>query len=429
MLATYFKLDENRTDVRTEVLAGITTFLTMAYIIFVNPDILGAAGMDKGAVFVATCLAAGLATLMMGLYANYPIALAPGMGLNAYFAFGVVNGMGVSWQVALGAVFISGFLFLVLTVTRVREWIINAIPRSLKLSISAGIGLFLAIIALKSAGIIVAHPATLVGIGDLKAPTTILACVGFFIMVGLDAMRVRGAIMIAILGVTAIGIIFGFSPFNGIASMPPSLAPTFLKLDIAGALSLGLVAVVFAFLFVDLFDNAGTLIGLAHRAGFLDKEGKLPRIRQALMTDSVAAMGGAVLGTSTTTSYIESAAGIKEGGRTGLTAVVVAICFFLALFLAPLATTVPGYATAPALFFVACLMARGLAELDWEDVTEYAPGVVTAVSMPLTFSIAHGIAFGFISYAAIKIAAGRYKEVSPVVAVLAVLFIVKFAIL
>lgn len=429
MLATYFKLDENKTDVKTEVLAGITTFLTMAYIIFVNPDILGAAGMDKGAVFVATCLAAALATAMMGLYANYPIALAPGMGLNAYFAFGVVGGMGVKWEVALGAVFISGFLFLVLTVTRVREWIINSIPKALKLSISAGIGLFLAIIALKNAGLVVENKATLVGIGNLKAPTTILACLGFFVMVGLDALRVRGAIMIAILLVTAIGIVFGLSPFNGIASMPPSLAPTFMKMDVAGALSLGLVAVVFAFLFVDLFDNAGTLIGLAHRAGFLDKEGKLPRIRQALTTDSVAAMGGAILGTSTTTSYIESAAGIKEGGRTGLTALTVAVLFLLALFFAPLATTVPAYATAPALFFVACLMARGLAELDWEDVTEYAPGVVTAVSMPLTFSIAHGIAFGFISYAGIKIAAGRFQDVSPVVAVLAVLFIVKFALL
>ena len=429
MLATYFKLDENKTDVRTEVLAGITTFLTMAYIIFVNPLILGDAGMDKGAVFVATCLAAALATAMMGLYANYPIALAPGMGLNAYFAYGVVNGMGVPWTVALGAVFVSGVLFLALTLTHVREWIINSIPKALKLSISAGIGLFLAIIALKNAGLVVENKATLVGIGNLKAPTTILACLGFFLMVGLDALRVRGAIMIAILAVTVIVIVFGLSPFNGIASMPPSLAPTFMKMDVAGALSLGLIAVVFAFLFVDLFDNAGTLIGLAHRAGFLDKEGKLPRIRQALVTDSAAAMGGAILGTSTTTSYIESAAGIKEGGRTGLTALTVAALFLLALFFAPLATTVPAYATAPALFFVACLMARGLAELDWEDVTEYAPGVVTAISMPLTFSIAHGIAFGFISYAGIKIAAGRFQDVSPVVAVLAVLFIVKFAIL
>lgn len=429
MLATYFKLAENKTDVKTEVLAGITTFLTMAYIIFVNPLILGDAGMDKGAVFVATCLAASLATAMMGLYANYPIALAPGMGLNAYFAYGVVNGMGVPWTVALGAVFISGVLFLALTLTHVREWIINSIPKALKLSISAGIGLFLAIIALKNAGLVVENKATLVGIGNLKAPTTILACLGFFLMVGLDALRVRGAIMIAILAVTVLGIVFGLSPFNGIASMPPSLAPTFLKMDVAGALSLGLVAVVFAFLFVDLFDNAGTLIGLAHRAGFLDKDGKLPRIRQALVTDSAAAMGGAILGTSTTTSYIESAAGIKEGGRTGLTALTVAALFLLALFFAPLATTVPAYATAPALFFVACLMARGLAELDWEDVTEYAPGVVTAISMPLTFSIAHGIAFGFISYAGIKIAAGRFQDVSPAVAVLAVLFIIKFALL
>ena len=429
MLATYFKLAENKTDVKTEVLAGVTTFLTMAYIIFVNPLILGDAGMDKGAVFVATCLAASLATAMMGLYANYPIALAPGMGLNAYFAYGVVNGMGVPWTVALGAVFISGVLFLALTLTHVREWIINSIPKALKLSISAGIGLFLAIIALKNAGLVVENKATLVGIGNLKAPTTILACLGFFLMVGLDALRVRGAIMIAVLAVTVIGIVFGLSPFNGIASMPPSLAPTFMKMDVAGALSLGLVAVVFAFLFVDLFDNAGTLIGLAHRAGFLDKEGKLPRLRQALVTDSAAAMGGAILGTSTTTSYLESAAGIKEGGRTGLTALTVAALFLLALFFAPLATTVPGYATAPALFFVACLMARGLAELDWEDVTEYAPGVVTAISMPLTFSIAHGIAFGFISYAGIKIAAGRFQDVSPVVAILAVLFIVKFALL
>ena len=429
MLATYFKLAENNTDVKTEVLAGITTFLTMAYIIFVNPLILGDAGMDKGAVFVATCLAASLATAMMGLYANYPIALAPGMGLNAYFAYGVVNGMGVPWTVALGAVFISGVLFLALTLTHVREWIINSIPKALKLSISAGIGLFLAIIALKNAGLVVENKATLVGIGNLKAPATILACLGFFLMVGLDALRVRGAIMIAVLAVTVIGIVFGLSPFNGIEAMPPSLAPTFMKMDVAGALSLGLVAVVFAFLFVDLFDNAGTLIGLAHRAGFLDKEGKLPRIRQALVTDSAAAMGGAILGTSTTTSYIESAAGIKEGGRTGLTALTVAALFLLALFFAPLATTVPAYATAPALFFVACLMARGLAELDWEDVTEYAPGVVTAISMPLTFSIAHGIAFGFISYAGIKIAAGRFQDVSPVVAVLAVLFIVKFALL
>jgi len=429
MLATYFKLAENGTDVKTEVLAGITTFLTMAYIIFVNPSILGAAGMDTGAVFVATCLAAAGATLLMGLYANYPIALAPGMGLNAYFAFGVVKGMGHSWEVALGAVFVSGVLFLLLTLTRLRELIINSIPKALKLSISAGIGFFLAIIALQSSGVIADHPVTLVTLGNLKAPTTILACLGFFLMVGLDALRVRGGILISILAVTVLGIAMGLSPFNGIASMPPSLAPTFLKMDVAGALSLGLITVVFAFLFVDLFDNAGTLIGLAHRAGFLDKDGKLPRIRQALTTDSFAAMGGAVLGTSTTTSYIESAAGIKEGGRTGLTAVVVAALFLLALFFAPLATTVPGYATAPALFFVACLMARGIAELDWEDVTEYAPGIVTAVTMPLTFSIAHGIAFGFISYAAIKLFAGRVKEISPVVGVLAILFVVKFALL
>ncbi|NBC31821.1 MAG: NCS2 family permease [Alphaproteobacteria bacterium] len=429
MLDRQFKLRENGTTVRTEMLAGLTTFLTMAYIIFVNPSILADSGMDFDAVFVATCLAAAVGTLIMGLYANYPIALAPGMGLNAYFTYGVVLGMGHPWQVALGAVFISGVLFIILSILPVREAIINAIPNSLKMAISAGIGLFLAIIGLSNAGIIADHPATLVTIGDLTQWPAILAGVGFVAAGALTALRVPGALVLAILGVSALGIILGVSEFQGIASLPPDPSPTFLQLDIAGALEVGLVTIVFAFLFVDLFDTAGTLVGVSARAGFLDDQGRLPRLRQALLADSGASTVGAMLGTSTTTCYIESAAGVNAGGRTGLTSVTVAVLFLLALFLAPLAGSIPAYATAPALLFVACLMARGFTMIDWDDVTEYAPALVTAVSMPLTYSIAHGIAFGFITYAAIKLLSGRWSEASPAVIVLAVLFCIKFAVL
>ncbi|NBB81952.1 MAG: NCS2 family permease [Alphaproteobacteria bacterium] len=429
MLESQFQLKAHGTTVRTELLAGLTTFLTMAYIIFVNPNILAQAGMDTGAVFVATCLAAAVGTAIMGLYANYPIALAPGMGLNAYFTFGVVMGMGYAWQVALGAVFLSGLIFLVLSILPVREAIINAIPRSLKMAISAGIGLFLAIIGLSNAGIIQDHPATLVTIGDLTQWPPILAGLGFVLTAVLAARNIPGSLIIAILAVTLIGILLGESEFQGIFDLPPDPSPTFLQLDIAGALQIGLVSIVFAFLFVDLFDTAGTLVGVSARAGLLDDEGKLPRLRQALMADSSASIVGAGLGTSTTTCYIESASGIKEGGRTGLTALTVAVLFLLALFLAPLALSIPAYATAPALVFVACLMARGLTEVDWEDVTEYAPALVTAVAMPLTFSIAHGIAFGFITYAAIKLLSGRWGEARPAVVILAILFCIKFAVL
>jgi AGZA family xanthine/uracil permease-like MFS transporter len=429
MLERFFGLAEHGTTIRTEVVAGITTFLTMAYILFVNPAILGDAGMDRGAVFVATCLGSVIGTLVMALYANYPLALAPGMGLNAYFAYAVVKGMHYPWEVALGAVFLSGVLFFVLSITRIREWIADAIPLSQKLAISAGIGLFLGIIALKSAGIVVADPATLVTLGNLKAPTAMLAVAGFLVMVALDARRVPGAIIIAILATSAAGVALGVSPFAGIFALPPSLAPTFLKLDLAGTFQIGLITIVFAFFFVDLFDNTGTLVGVAHRAGLIDRDGRIPRLGRAFIADSTATMAGALLGTSTVTSYIESAAGVRAGGRTGLVGVVVAVLFLLSLFLAPLAATVPGYATAPALFFVACLMTRGLAEIDWQDVTEYAPAVVTALAMPLTFSIANGIAFGFISYAAVKLLAGRPREARPAVVVLAALFLVKFAVL
>lgn len=429
MLERTFQLSAHGTTVKTELLAGLTTFLTMAYIIFVNPDILAAAGMPKDAVFVATCLAAALGSAIMGLYANYPIALAPGMGLNAYFAFAVVQGMGFTWQQALGAVFISGILFIVISLFKLREAIVNAIPRSLKFAISAGIGLFLAIIGLKNAGLIAAHPATFVTLGDLHQPGPVLAVIGFFIIVALEQRKVPGAIIIGILAVTVAAVLMGLTPFGGIVAAPPSLAPTFMQMDLAGALNMGLLTVILTFFLVELFDASGTLIGVAHRAGLLDKDGKLPRLKKALLADSTAIAAGAALGTSSTTAYIESAAGTAVGGRTGLTAVTVAVLFLAAIVFAPLAGTVPAYATAPALCYVAVLMLKGLAEIAWDDLTEAAPAVVTAITMPFTFSIAHGIAFGFICYAAIKILAGRVKELPPMVAVIAVVFVLKFAFL
>jgi AGZA family xanthine/uracil permease-like MFS transporter len=349
------------------------------------------------------------------------------MGLNAYFAYSVVGGMGVSWQVALGAVFLSGVSFILLTLLPVREAVVNAIPRSLKMAISAGIGLFLGIIALQNAGLIAAHPATLVTLGDLHRPTVVLSALGFMLIVALAARRVTGAVLIGVLAVAVAGMAAGLSPAPAaLVSLPPDPRPTLLALDIRGALNLGLVAVVFAFLFVDLFDNAGTLIGVCHRAGLLDRDGRLPRLKKALMADAVASSGGALLGTSTVTSYIESAAGTQAGGRTGLAAVTVAVLMLACLFVAPLATSIPAYATAPALLYVACLMTRGLAEVDWEDVTEAAPAVVAALAMPLTYSIAHGIAFGFISYAGIKLLSGRWREAGTPVLILSALFLLKF---
>ncbi|KAF1054297.1 MAG: Adenine permease AdeP [Stenotrophomonas maltophilia] len=425
MLEKLFQLKAHNTNVRTEILAGITTFLTMAYILFVNPSILGETGMDKGAIFVATCLAAAIGSAIMGLIANYPIALAPGMGLNAFFTYTVVLHMGHTWQVALGAVFLSACMFFVISIFRIREWIINSIPLALRSAIAAGIGLFLALIALKEAGVVVANPATLVGMGDLTKPEPLLAIFGFILIVALEARRVTGAVMIGILVVTFIAIALGVSKFGGVVSMPPSLAPTFLQLDIKGALDIGLTSVIFAFLFVDLFDNSGTLIGVAKRAGLMGKDGHMPKMGRALIADSTAAMFGSLLGTSTTTSYIESAAGVSAGGRTGLTALVVAGMFLLALFFAPLAGNVPGFATAPALFFVAVLMASGLAEIDWDDLTVAAPVVVTALAMPLTFSIANGIAFGFITWTACKLLAGRFRELNWALVILSVLFVIK----
>jgi adenine/guanine/hypoxanthine permease len=429
LLDRYFKLTEHGTNVRVEFVAGLTTFLTMLYIVVVNPAILSNAGMDKGAVFVATCIAAAVSTLIMGLYANYPVALAPGMGLNTFFAFSVVIAQKYTWQQALAAVFCSGLIFFLMSIFPIRKYIIEAIPRNLRLAIGAGVGLFLGIIALGQAKIIVADPATLVTLGDMRQPPALLCLLGFVIIVALTHRRVVGAILIGVLSVSLIGIPLHLTQFSGVMSMPPSIAPGLFQLDFSRLFELSFLVIVFSILIIDVFDNSGTLLGVMHRTGFLDREGKLPRIKRALMADGIAAMFGALIGTSTTTSYIESAAGVEAGGRTGLTAVVVALLFLLALFFSPLASIVPAYASACALLYVACMMTRGLAELDWDDPTEFAPAVIAAITMPLSYSIATGIGLGFITYAAIKIAAGRFHEASPAVVVLAIVFAVKFVAL
>ena len=423
-----FELKRHGTNIRTELVAGLTTFLTMVYIVFVNPDILGNAGMDKGAVFVATCIAAAASTLVMALYANYPIALAPGMGLNAFFAFTVVLTYKYTWQQALAGVFSSGVIFFLISVFRIREYVMNAIPKNLKLAISAGVGLFLGIIALEESKIVVASPATLVTLGDLRQGPAFLCLLGFVLIAALNSRRIIGGTLIGILAVTLIGLPFGLASYHGIVSAPPSLAPTLLQLDFSRIVEPTFLIVVFSFLIVDVFDNAGTLIGVTHRAGLLDADGNLPRMRQALIADSFAAMFGALIGTSTTTSYIESAAGVSAGGRTGLTAGCVALLFLSALFFAPLAGMVPAYASAAALLYVACVMTRGLAEIEWDDITESAPAVIAAVTMPLTYSIATGIGLGFITYAVGKVVSGRIGEAKPAVLALALLFALKFAL-
>ncbi|MGU3405985.1 NCS2 family permease [Methylobacterium brachiatum] len=420
-----FRLAEHGTTVRTELLAGLTTFLTMAYIVFINPSILADAGMPKGAVFVATCLVAALGSLVMALYANYPIALAPGMGLNAYFAYVVVLGMGFTWQAALGAVFISGLCFLVVTLTGLRAIIVEGIPRSMRIALTVGIGLFLAVIALKNAGIIAASPATFVTLGDLHKPGTVLAVIGFLMVAALSARKVKAALLSSILTVTVLSFFWAGNAFQGVVSLPPAITPTLFALDLSGALSGGLLHVVLVLFLVELFDATGTLMGVASRAGLLT-DGRMQRLDRALMADSAAIFVGSLLGTSSTTAYLESASGVAEGGRTGLTAATVAVLFLACLFFAPLAGAVPPYATAPALFYVACLMLRELVELAWDDPTEVIPACVTALLMPFTYSIATGVAFGFITYAALKLLTGRAREVKPVVWVIAALFLFKF---
>lgn len=429
MLEKLFHLKDHGTTVKRELLAGLTTFVTMAYIIFVNPAMLAEAGMDHGAVFVATCLAAAIGSMLMGLLANYPIALAPGMGLNAFFTYGVVLGMGHSWQTALGAVFIGGVLFLLLSLFKVREWVINAIPRTLKLGIATGIGAFLAMIALKNAGIIVAHPATLVTLGDLTSATPLLSIVGFFLIAAASSRGWHAAVLVVVLLLTAVGLLRGDVHYQGLVAMPPSIAPTFLQMDLKAAFDLSLVSVIFAFLFVDLFDNSGTLLAVTQKAGLADKDGNIERLGPALAADSIAAVAGAALGTSTTTSYVESASGVAAGGRTGLTAVVVGLLFALCVFVAPLAAMVPVYATTGAIFYVAVLMLFNLQEIDWHDITEAAPVTVVLLLTPLTFSIAHGIALAFITYTLVKAMCGRAREITASIWILTLLFVLKIAFL
>lgn len=429
LLEQWFQLSHHGTSVRTEITAGVTTFMAMAYITVVNPSILSQTGMDFGAVFVATCLAAALGSLVMGLAANYPIAQAPGMSQNAFFAYGIVLGMGMPWQTALGAVFVSGIIFIALSVLPIREWLINSIPRNLKLGISAGIGLFLAFIAMQNAGIVVAHQATLVSFGDVTSFAPAAALVGFFLIVALMSRGVSGAVIIGILTLSAAGWLSGQAEFMGVASAPPSMAPVLMALDIASVLDVALISVVLTLLLVDVFDTAGTLVGVATRGNFIGADGRLPRLRSALLADSSATAVGALLGTSSTTSYIESAAGVESGGRTGLTAVVVAALFLLCLVFAPLAQSIPSYACASALLFVAASMVHSLVDIDWDDLTEYAPAALTAIAMPLSFSIADGIGVGFISYVAIKLLTGRFDETPAAVSLVAAVFLGKFLFL
>lgn len=425
----YFGIDGQNTTVRTEILAGITTFLTMAYIIFVNPNILADAGMDSGAVFVATCLAAALGCFIMGIYARLPVALAPGMGLNAFFTYGVVLGMGYTWQTALGAVFLSGCIFVLLSLFKIREWVINAIPNSLKQGIVAGIGAFLAFIALKSSGIIVANEATFVSLGDLQQFSPMMAALGFFMIIGLVYRNIPGAVTIGILAVTVIAVLAGQVPFAGVMSMPPPIAPTFMQLDIAGAFDIAMISVIFAFLFVDLFDTSGTLIGVTSKAGLVNEKGDIRNLDKALLADSTATVAGSLLGTSSTTSFVESTAGVAAGGRTGLMAVTVGVLFLLSIFFAPLAGMIPAYATAGAIFYVSVLMLYTLKDIDWEDLTEAAPVAVVLLLTPLTYSIADGISLGFITYTVVKVLTGKFNQVSPAVWVLTIILLGKIVFL
>jgi adenine/guanine/hypoxanthine permease len=428
LLERYFRLKENQTTVRAEFLGGLTTFITMAYIIVVNPQILAKTGMPVDGVVFATCIASAAATLVMGLYANYPIALAPGMSLNAYFTYSVCLAMHVPWQTALGVIFFSGVFFLILTVSRVREQIVNGIPDCLKHSTAAGIGMFIAFVGLRNANLVVANPATFVSLGSFGNREAQLACAGLAIMLILMTRKITGAILIGVIATTLVGI------FRGMATWPdhifslPHPSATWLKLDLHGAMRLGLLEIIFVFLFVDLFDNVGTLLGVCEQGGFV-KDGKIPRVGRALISDAIGTILGALTGTSTVTSYIESAAGVAAGARTGLSNVVVAGLFLIAAFFAPLAAAIPGYATAPALIVVGALMTESIGRVAWADFTEAIPAFVTVLATPLTFSIATGLSLGLICYTLVKVAAGRFREVSPVIWILTLLFVARYVYL
>ncbi|MEI1558691.1 adenine permease AdeP [Escherichia coli] len=425
MLERVFKLREHGTTARTEVIAGFTTFLTMVYIVFVNPQILGVAGMDTSAVFVTTCLIAAFGSIMMGLFANLPVALAPAMGLNAFFAFVVVQAMGLPWQVGMGAIFWGAIGLLLLTIFRVRYWMIANIPVSLRVGITSGIGLFIGMMGLKNAGVIVANSETLVSIGNLTSHSVLLGILGFFIIAILASRNIHAAVLVSIVVTTLLGWMLGDVHYNGIVSAPPSVMAVVGHVDLAGSFNLGLAGVIFSFMLVNLFDSSGTLIGVTDKAGLADEKGKFPRMKQALYVDSISSVTGSFIGTSSVTAYIESSSGVSVGGRTGLTAVVVGLLFLLVIFLSPLAGMVPGYAAAGALIYVGVLMTSSLARVNWQDLTESVPAFITAVMMPFSFSITEGIALGFISYCVMKIGTGRLRDLSPCVIIVALLFILK----
>ncbi|EJJ0110369.1 adenine permease AdeP [Salmonella enterica] len=425
MLERVFKLHEHGTTARTEVIAGFTTFLTMVYIVFVNPQILGVAGMDTSAVFVTTCLIAAFGSILMGLFANLPVALAPAMGLNAFFAFVVVQAMGLPWQVGMGAIFWGAVGLLLLTIFRVRYWMIANIPVSLRVGITSGIGLFIGMMGLKNAGVIVANPETLVSIGNLTSHSVLLGVLGFFIIAILASRNIHAAVLVSIIVTTLLGWMMGDVHYNGIVSAPPSVTSVVGHVDLAGSFNLGLAGVIFSFMLVNLFDSSGTLIGVTDKAGLADAKGKFPRMKQALFVDSISSVTGAFVGTSSVTAYIESSSGVSVGGRTGLTAVVVGILFLLVIFLSPLAGMVPPYAAAGALIYVGVLMTSSLARVNWQDLTESVPAFITAVMMPFSFSITEGIALGFISYCVMKIGTGRLRDLSPCVVIVALLFVLK----
>ncbi|EDG0950156.1 adenine permease AdeP [Salmonella enterica] len=425
MLERVFKLREHGTTARTEVIAGFTTFLTMVYIVFVNPQILGVAGMDTSAVFVTTCLIAAFGSILMGLFANLPVALAPAMGLNAFFAFVVVQAMGLPWQVGMGAIFWGAVGLLLLTIFRVRYWMIANIPVSLRVGITSGIGLFIGMMGLKNAGVIVANPETLVSIGNLTSHSVLLGVLGFFIIAILASRNIHAAVLVSTIVTTLLGWMMGDVHYNGIVSAPPSVTSVVGHVDLAGSFNLGLAGVIFSFMLVNLFDSSGTLIGVTDKAGLADEKGKFPRMKQALFVDSISSVTGAFVGTSSVTAYIESSSGVSVGGRTGLTAVVVGILFLLVIFLSPLAGMVPPYAAAGALIYVGVLMTSSLARVNWQDLTESVPAFITAVMMPFSFSITEGIALGFISYCVMKIGTGRLRDLSPCVVIVALLFVLK----
>ena len=424
-----FKLQDNHTTIKKEFLAGFTTFITMAYIIFVNPQIMALSGMDQGAIFVGTCLAAAIACFVMGFFANWPIGLAPGMGLNAFFTYTVVGEMGYSWQVALGAVFLAGVLFFIMSITKLRAWMISSIPLNLRIAMGAGVGLFIGLIGLKNGGIIVGNQATLLSLGEFSQIETLLAAIGFLIISILSVRKVTGAIIIGILTTTLIAYFVGLIEFNGIVSYPPEIAPTFMKLDILGALNLGMLTIIMSFLFVNLFDTTGTLLGVATRANLISNDEKSDGLNKALKADSSASIFGTFFGCSPVTSYVESSAGVEAGGRTGLTSIVVGLLFLFAMFLSPLASIIPPYATAGALIYVAILMLSGMEKLNWSSTAELLPALIIIVMIRLTFSIADGIALGFLSYVFLKIFNGEYRDIASGAWFLTLIFISKFIFL